>query len=72
VELTVRIHSEDGGYWADVPDLPGCFATGDTLDELFESLREGIALYLAEDGPPPGGPMHVATAVLSDRPLIKA
>ncbi len=48
MELTARIHVEDGGYWADVPELPGCFASGDTLDELFESLQEGVALCLAE------------------------
>jgi len=47
MKLTARIHVEDGGYWADVPELPGCFASGDTLDKLFESLREGVALYLA-------------------------
>ena len=46
--LTARIHVEDGGYWADVPELPGCFASGDTLDELFESLQEGGALCLAD------------------------
>lgn len=38
--LTSNIHIEEGSYWADVPELPGCFASGDTLDELFESLRE--------------------------------
>jgi predicted RNase H-like HicB family nuclease len=48
MELTARIHIEEGGYWADVSELPGCFASGDTLDELFESLQEGIALYLAD------------------------
>jgi predicted RNase H-like HicB family nuclease len=50
MELTVRIHSDEETYWADVPELPGCFASGDSLDELFESLQEGIALYLADDG----------------------
>lgn len=45
MELTARIHIEEGTYWADVPGLPGCFASGDTLDELFESLQEGVALY---------------------------
>lgn len=50
MELTARIHAEDGGYWADVPELPGCFASGDTLDELFESLQEGVALCLADEG----------------------
>jgi len=50
MELTARIHAEDGSYWADVPELPGCFASGDTLDELFESLQEGVALCLADEG----------------------
>jgi len=65
MELTARIHIEDGSYWADVPELPGCFASGDTLDQLFESLQEGIALYLADDGGQ-RGPLHVATATLTD------
>ncbi len=71
MELTARIHSEDGSYWADVQALPGCFASGDTLDELFESLQEGIALHLANEGEQ-GGPLHVATATLTDRPLAAA
>jgi predicted RNase H-like HicB family nuclease/predicted RNA binding protein YcfA (HicA-like mRNA interferase family) len=71
MELTARIHVEEGSYWADVPELPGCFASGDTLDELFESLQEGIALYLADEGER-GGPLHVATATLTDRPLTAA
>jgi predicted RNase H-like HicB family nuclease len=48
VELTARIHIDEGRCWADVSELPGCFAAGDTLGELFESLRKGIALYLAD------------------------
>lgn len=68
MELTARIHIEDDNYWADVPELPGCFAAGDTLDELFESLKEGVALCLAE-GDEQSGPLHVATATLTDRPL---
>lgn len=68
MELTARIHIEDGSYWADIPELPGCFATGDTLDELFEALQEGIGLYLAGEGEE-NGPLHVATATLTDNPL---
>jgi predicted RNase H-like HicB family nuclease len=48
VELTACIHIEEGRCWAEVSELPGCFAAGDTLGELFESLQEGIALYLAD------------------------
>ena len=48
MQLTARIHNENGSYWADVAELPGCFASGDTLEELFDSLREGVELYLAD------------------------
>lgn len=67
MELTARVHIEEGSYWADAPELPGCFAAGDTLDELFESLQEGVALYLADDGEQ-NGPLYVATATLTDQP----
>lgn len=49
MELTANVHREEGSYWADVPELPGCFAAGDTLDELFVSLQEGVVLYLSEE-----------------------
>jgi predicted RNase H-like HicB family nuclease len=38
--------SEEGGYTAHVPALPGCISEGDTLDEARENVREAIALYL--------------------------
>lgn len=60
MKLTTRIHIEDGSYWADVLELPGCFAAGDTLEELFDSLQEGIALCLA--GSDLAGAPRVATA----------
>lgn len=50
VEYVVRVHdAEDGSLWAEVLDLPGCFATGDTLDELREALQEAISLCVADD-----------------------
>jgi predicted RNase H-like HicB family nuclease len=69
MELTAHVHREDGSYWADVPELPGCFASGDTLDQLFDSLSEGVALYLAEDDSqrePPSRPLHITAAILTD------
>lgn len=71
MELTARIHIEEGSYWADVPELPGCFASGETLDELFASLQEGVALYLAGEGEQ-SGPLHVASATLTDHPFTPA
>lgn len=71
MELTANIHREDGSYWADVSELPGCFASGDNLDELFASLREGIQLYLANDGHAAdngslAARLQIKVAVLSD------
>jgi predicted RNase H-like HicB family nuclease len=41
------IHVEPGGgYWAEVPELPGCFTQADTLEELYENLTEAIACHL--------------------------
>jgi len=37
---------EEGGYWAEVPDLPGCFTQGDTLDEVYHNLIEAISCHL--------------------------
>jgi predicted RNase H-like HicB family nuclease len=68
MEITANIRLEEGSYWAEVPALPGCFAAGSTLDELFASLREGIELYLADvpDEQTPEGPLRLTSAVLSD------
>ncbi len=39
--------SEDGGYWAEVPDLPGCFGQGDDYMSTVESISDGIETHLA-------------------------
>ncbi|MGK2878469.1 MAG: type II toxin-antitoxin system HicB family antitoxin [Solirubrobacterales bacterium] len=52
-EYTVKVHrDDDNSYWATVDELPGCFASGFTLDELSESIGESVALHLAGDGAP--------------------
>ena len=55
--LHVDVHREDGSYWAEVRELPGCFASGDTVVELIESVEEAVALHLA---PPEGEATSVA------------
>ncbi len=47
-KYTVIVHEEDGGYWAEVPALPGCYTEADTLDELKANVREAIDLYLED------------------------
>jgi predicted RNase H-like HicB family nuclease len=42
--FTVVIHEEPtGGFWGEVPTLPGCYSQGETVDELLGNLREAIA-----------------------------
>lgn len=48
MDLFVVIREEGPGYWSQVRELPGCFASGRTLDELREALGEAIGLYLFE------------------------
>jgi predicted RNase H-like HicB family nuclease len=38
--------SEEGGYTALVPALPGCISEGETIDEAMRNAREAIELYL--------------------------
>ena len=43
MKLCVLIHtSPEGGFWAEVPCLPGCATEGDTLEELRANLCEAI------------------------------
>jgi predicted RNase H-like HicB family nuclease len=38
--------AEEGGYWAEVPALPGCFTEGDTIEELTANLQDAITGWL--------------------------
>jgi predicted RNase H-like HicB family nuclease len=42
--------SEEGGYTAIVPGLPGCISEGDTKEEALANIREAIELYLEPAG----------------------
>lgn len=43
MKLKVVIHeAEEGGYWAEVPAIPGCATQGDTFDELLHNIYEAV------------------------------
>jgi predicted RNase H-like HicB family nuclease len=43
-KYAVVIHQDpDGGYWCEVPALPGCYSQAETVEELKENIREAIA-----------------------------
>ena len=54
MEYLVVIHAaEEGGYWAEIPALPGCFAQGEGLEELLGEAKAAITSHLEaleEDG----------------------
>ena len=50
MELTVKIHRGPETYWSEIRELPGCFASGRTLDELAEALEDNVRLYLDDPG----------------------
>jgi predicted RNase H-like HicB family nuclease len=42
--FAVVIHQEaSGGFWGEVPDLPGCYSQGETVEDLLANMREAIA-----------------------------
>ncbi|MGC9958026.1 type II toxin-antitoxin system HicB family antitoxin [Roseiarcus sp.] len=50
MKIKVVVHeAEEGGYWAEVPAIPGCATQGDTMDELLQNLREAIEGCLSVD-----------------------
>jgi predicted RNase H-like HicB family nuclease len=48
--LKAIIHkTEEGGFWAEMPSLPGCLTQGETMNELKANLREAVELWLSVD-----------------------
>jgi len=74
MELTVAIHAEGGSYWSEVRELPGCFASGRTLEELADALEEAVGMCLDDPATTLVQPcLHVGDVVpprsLGDRQL---
>jgi predicted RNase H-like HicB family nuclease len=66
MRYAVVIKKADGNYSAYVPDLPGCIATGATVEETVQSIREAIRFHLdglREDGVPIQEPSSICEYV---------
>ena len=47
MKIKAIVHqAEEGGYWAEVPALPGCITEGDTWEELTLNLKDAIEGWL--------------------------
>ena len=43
MKIKAIVHdAEEGGFWAEVPAIPGCATQGDSMDELMRNLQEAI------------------------------
>jgi predicted RNase H-like HicB family nuclease len=57
MKIKAVVHeAEEGGFWAEVPAIPGCATQGDTMEELMRNLHEAIEGCLSVDvaEPKPG------------------
>lgn len=47
MKIRAIIHpAAEGGYWAEVPALPGCITEGDTIEEVMANLKDAIEGWL--------------------------
>ena len=47
MQYSVVVHqAEEGGFWVEVPALPGCYSQGESVEEALGNAGEAIALYL--------------------------
>jgi len=50
MKLKVIVHeAEEGGFWAEVPSIPGCATQGETFEELLANLYEAVEGCLSVD-----------------------
>jgi predicted RNase H-like HicB family nuclease len=54
MKIKVIVHdAEEGGYWAEVPAIPGCATQGETNAELMKNVREAVEGCLSVEVPRP-------------------
>ncbi len=50
MKVKIVVHEADeGGYWAEVPAIPGCATQGETFEELLQNLYEAVEGCLSVD-----------------------
>jgi predicted RNase H-like HicB family nuclease len=48
LNYSVKVHpAEEGGFWAEVPALPGCFTQGNTIEEIAVMAKEAIECHIS-------------------------
>lgn len=71
VAYTIIVEAGDGNYGAYAPDVPGCVAVGDTVEETVSEMREAIKFHiegLIAQGLPVPKPQAVSREIELDVP----
>jgi predicted RNase H-like HicB family nuclease len=67
-KYAVVIHEEpEGGFWAEVPALPGCYSQGESIEELMDNVSEaitGVLEVLREQGGRPESNIRILDAAV--------
>ena len=54
MKIKIVVHeAEEGGFWAEVPAIPGCASQGETMEELLANVNDAIEGCLSVDVVPP-------------------
>ena len=68
--ILVVHQAEEGGFWAEVPALPGCFGQGETMDDVIADCRAAIESHIdalrAEGQPIPDEQISVVSVRLGE------
>lgn len=50
MKIKIIVHeAEEGGFWAEVPAIPGCVSQGESIEELLTNLHEAVEACLSVD-----------------------
>ena len=59
MKFKVIVHdAEEGGFWTEVPDIPGCSTQGETFEELLRNIHEAVEGCLSVEVPPIDETIH--------------
>jgi len=71
MKIKVIVHeAEEGGFWAEVPAIPGCATQGETFQELLQNLYDVIEGCLSIDVQPPLSPAATNAAAKGDNAQV--
>ena len=69
MKYPVLIHKEDDTtYGVTIPDIPGCFSAGDTIDQALANIQEAVELYYEGESLVPPEPSEIE-ALMKDKGL---